>query len=647
MSGIAGVFNTGGLPQGAEHLRRISRALGHRGPDDQGYLGWRLQGAARPTLSRAVEELGDVDVALIHRRLSILDLSPAGWQPMCTEDGRFSIVFNGEIYNYLELREALRAEGWEFSSGSDTEVLLKAFAAWGPNCLCRLVGMFAFAVLDLEHRVLFLARDFFGVKPLVYWRSDAGFAFASEIKALLELDAVPRVADPQATYEYLRLGLVSHGHATMFRDVRALPAGHYMKVSLNAQATCQIVQYWHPAPGRADVPADFDEAVDDVRELFLDNVRLHLRSDVPVGAALSGGIDAASIVAAMRQLEPAAELHSFSFIAADAGLGEESWVDLVGREKALLVHKCRPGPGDMVAAIDDLIRTQDEPFASVSVFARYCVFRLAQEHGIKVMVDGQGADETLAGSMTYLGVALASLFRRARLFRAVRFMQQALALPSVRPGWLLLNAARCLVPRSLLATAGRFVGEGLFPGYLRQTWFAERNVEPVRNLFAYPEQGTLLTRHLCYALAVELPALLRHEDRNSMRFSVENRAPFLTPGLVDYVLSLPDDWLVSNQAVTRSAFGEAMRGMTPDPILDRRDSTGSASPETAWFGELRTWAEAVLASDAAAQADQTLNLAAGRVRLDNLAPESGLFDPTLWRVLNLIKWAEVFGVRYD
>ena len=302
---------------------------------------------------------------------------------MGTPDGRYWIVLNGEIYNYVELREELRTLGHEFRSHSDTEVLLAAYQQWGREALTRLIGMFAFAILDVKTRRLFLARDFFGIKPLYYTLWQEGLAFASEIQPLLALPGVTHDVNVQRLYDYLCSGITDHGADTMFAHVCQLPAAHYMEVPLDNPQAARPIRYWDiDLTQRADL--SFEDAAKRLRDLFVESVRMHLRSDVPVGAALSGGIDSSSIVSVMRLLEPKLEIHAFSYVADDDRISEERWVDIVGKEKQVKVHKIRPCPKDLVADLEALIGTQGEPFRSTSMYAQWRIFRPRKRLGSKL-----------------------------------------------------------------------------------------------------------------------------------------------------------------------------------------------------------------------------------------------------------------------
>ena len=322
----------------------------------------------------------------------------------------------------MELRENLKRKGYIFKTNTDTEVLLYAYQHWGPGALERLVGMFAFALYDRLEKTLFLARDFFGIKPLYFTSCPDGFAFASEIKALLCFSQVSRKANAQQIYEYLRFGHTDHCEETLIAQIHQLPAAHFLKISVDQPKIVRPVCYWKiDLKHQSDLL--FSEAADRMRQLFLKSIKYHLRSDVPVGAALSGGIDSSSIVASIRLLQNTnGSLHSFSYIADQLELSEEKWVDVITQSTGTIKHIVNPSPADFVEDMDNLILAQDEPFGSMSIYAQYRVMQLAKEKGIKVLLDGQGADELLAGYSTYLGARLASLIYNFRWLDALKFI---------------------------------------------------------------------------------------------------------------------------------------------------------------------------------------------------------------------------------
>lgn len=641
MCGIAGFVSPGTYGDKGQAWLEPLKLLEHRGPDDHGWLVETKQGLVRGRDRRCPAPWRTL---LLHRRLSILDLSEAGWQPMVTASGRQAIVFNGEIYNYRELREELRHAGCVFTSQSDTEVLLQAYAVWGSLCLSKLTGMFAFAVLDLDRQSLLLARDPFGIKPLYYTWVNGLFAFASELKALLNIPGLGRHVHPARLRQYLELGWTDHGSGTLLADVHQVPAAHSLELSLDRAAAGSLRRYWKPDL-RGQLDFSFAEAADHLRDMFIDNVRLHLRSDVPVGAALSGGIDSSSIVAVMRHLEPRLDLHTFSFVADDPTINEETWVDRAGQHSRATMHKVTADSGDWTADLEHLCHVQDEPFGSTSIYAQHRVFRLAHESGIKVMLDGQGADELLAGYRTFLPVRLASLVRQGRLDQALAFAWRASKLPgSSSLTYNVLQLLRSVVPTSLWNRARHYIGRGTEQSCLNQDWFTQfpgpEPGEPV-------DTGNNLLREALYRSLTEssLPMLLRYEDRNSMAWSIESRVPFLTTRLVEFLLRLPESYLLASDGTSKNVLRHALRGLVPEAILQRRDKIGFATPEAAWLTKHRAWVERMLSSDAA-RGIPVWNLAAVQADWQETLASKRPFTFRIWRWLNFIHWTERWNVTF-
>jgi asparagine synthase (glutamine-hydrolysing) len=642
MCGISGILQLDRSLIDPQVLKRFSESLSYRGPDDFGFLGW--SGIAPVTVTRNPEDLGDAWIGLSHRRLSILDVSEAGWQPMVSYDGRYSIVFNGEIYNYLELQAELKVLGHTFYSHSDTEVLLAAYSQWGSDALTRLVGMFAFAILDTHLNKIFLARDFFGIKPLYYTHWNQGFAFASEIKTLLTLPQVPARANPQAVYDYLCFGLTEHSEETIFANIYQLPAAHYLEISLTSYSVeCKPVRYWRVETS-SRCKLSFNEASDQLRSLFLDSIRLHLRSDVPVGAALSGGIDSSSIVMAMRYLEPDMELHTFTYTASDPRLNEGSWADIVGQASNAIMHKVQPLPEDLIRDLDRLIYVQDQPFGSTSIYAQHRIFKLAHEAGIKVMLDGQGADELLGGYPPFLGARLASLVRQGSWKKATSFLRHASQSPTIRSRAVLMWGGAFLLPDGLKGAARSLIGKEFVPAWMNVNWFSDRGVR-MSSIPSDYEESDILRRELQNNLENRLLSLLSYEDRNSMVHSIESRVPFLTPKLANFAFSLPEEYIVSPHGTTKKVFREAMRGIVPDSILDRRDKIGFATPEQNWLETLRPWVDQVLDSNAA-NCIPSLNILGVKQEWKDILGGRKSFDFRVWRWINIIRWAELYDVDF-
>lgn len=665
MCGIFGIWHHGqSLDVGA--LERATTAIRHRGPDDEGYLlvntqtgatalcGGRDTNSELELPSLESQRSSSFNLAFGFRRLSILDLSTAGHQPMQSADGKCWIIFNGEIYNYLELREELIRYGHAFKTGTDTEVILASYQQWGPACLTRFIGMWAFAICDLKERRVFFARDPFGIKPLYYASNDRRFVFASEIKALLASGEVSRGVNPQRLYDYLSSGLTDQSGDTLFAEIRQLPPAHSMTISLDEAHAARPERYWQIDLDRKS-DLSFDEAAARLRELFLENIRLHLRSDVPVGAALSGGIDSSSIVMGMRQAEPDLALHTISYVADDPIVSEEPWVDIISKEARAEVHKTRPTPTELVSDLDALIATQDEPFGSTSIYAQYRVFRRAREAGITVMLDGQGADEMLAGYRSYLVSRLASLCRQGQWLRANDLLKSASSLPDVKRKDLFVGVGSMMLPyfvrrgkvlparlRQLASRAGLLEGSTLTA--LNNEWFADRGAIPWR--YANGRRRDILQKTLHDTLVeTSLPMLLRYEDRNSMAHSIESRVPFLTTTLVEFILALPEEYLIAPDATSKAIFRRAMRGIVPDVILDRRDKIGFATPERHWLATLRPWVNEVLRRAEEVKLP-VLDMPVVRRELEEVLAGGRTFDFRVWRWLNVISWARNLNVTF-
>ena len=623
MCGIAGgVWPQSTRPQ--SQLTAAMRSMQYRGPDDSGFLS---------------DNVADSVVGLAHVRLSILDLSAAGHQPMLSHDGRWVIIFNGEIYNYRELRSELKAVGYKFQSDTDTEVLLSAWSHWGSTCLPKLSGMFAFAILDRLEQTLTCVRDAFGIKPLYYCLNPGqGFRFASEPQALFQLLTFKPAVNWQRAYDYLIHADYDSNADTFFAGVSHLLPGHLITVNLTAQGAAIPSRWWSPCTNE-HVNWSFADAVAQVREQFLLNISQHMRSDVPIGAALSGGIDSSAVVCAMRHLEPNLPINTFSYIATD-GVSEERWVDQINHHANAISHKVYFGRDDLIRDLDELISCQAEPFGSTSIYAQHRVFGKAKQHGIKVVLDGQGADEMLAGYIGYPGQRLRSLLDNSELKQAYRFFRAWSAWPGRTKTQALKYLAAETTKGSLYSSLRRINGRNASPPWLKTQALHEAGVQLIE-----PRQfpDNLQGRHVIASLALALtrkglPSLLRHADRNSMYSSIESRVPFLTLDMVDLLLSMPENFLISEQGETKYIFRHAMRGIVPDEVLDRRDKIGFETPEKDLLLGLYPVACDWLATDFGIPL-------LDRAMLANLFDIQLVRNPKLssqlWRLLNFCRWHQL------
>lgn len=626
MCGIAGGSWSQESSRPQERLKATLDAMRLRGPDDQGSM--------VETVARGLVGLGQA-------RLSIIDLSSGGHQPMHAPDGVASIVFNGEIYNYRELRAELKALGRSFRSDSDTEVLLAAWQQWGKACLPRLVGMFAFVVFDRAQGTLTCVRDAFGIKPFFYTQEQGNFLFASEVPAIKALKQEKFRLDWQRAYDYLVHGDYDSGTRTFLEGVFHLPPGHLLTLDLRSGQLSPVQPWWQPSQReRQDV--SFKAAAEMLRDSFLQSVRLHLRSDVPLGAALSGGVDSSAVVCAMRHIEPGLPINTFSYIARGSAVSEESWVDRINRHVGATPHKVFVTADELARDLDDMIRAQGEPFGSTSIYAQYRVFQLAKQHGVTVTLDGQGADELLAGYGGYPGQRLRSLIEKGRLAEAWDFLNQWAQWPgrSRKLGVQQLAAEYAQGP--LYDALRRLSGRSDTPAWLEAAALEERGI-----IRRYPRQravpqeaGRRVVAELALSLTRRgLPALLRHGDRNSMRFSVESRVPFLTLDMADLLLSLPESFLISSQGETKHVFRAAMRGIVPDEVLDRRDKIGFSTPEQEWLSSMAQTAQGWLrdSSDLPFIKKDEMLKQFGRIVSGERA-----FSWQAWRWINFARWHDHF-----
>lgn len=609
-------------------LRLMQEALNHRGPDGCGlHLDTAGHGAAR--------------YGLAHTRLAILDLSRAAAQPMQRLDDGLVLSYNGEIYNFVELADELRALGHTFTSHGDTEVLLAAYRQWGIACLSRLVGMFSFLLVDEREGILVAARDPFGIKPLYYSRCADGWAFASEIKALRAVAPGPRTADVDSVIRFLRLGSTDGTAATMFADIAQLPAGHYLTMGLN-EPHPRVSRYFELSLDPLTTSdLSLDEAASRLRDLLSASVQLHLRSDVTVGAALSGGLDSSSIVSLIPRVTENADLHCFTYAAQGSPLDETEWATMAASAAGATLHTTAPDSAELMGRLAAVTRAMDEPLPSTSIFAQYCVFESAHQAGVKVLLDGQGADEILGGYDRYIAARVASLARSGRLTAALHLTKSAAA-RGQRAGLVLMRATDYFVPAGAQTAARRVAGRPLLTPLIDPTKVDGHRMPASR--WPGPRTGRHLRDRLVADLSSDtLPSLLRYEDRNSMAWSVESRVPFLTPELARFCLSLPESYLVSPEGESKTVLRRAMRGIVPDPILRRTDKIGFAPPADDWLRQRPEFArdELLKAADLLPfiAKDQLLERA-------SLVQQGRPLSDEVWRVVFLAMWTQECDITY-
>jgi asparagine synthase (glutamine-hydrolysing) len=560
---------------------------------------------------------------------------------MVSPDGNYAITFGGEIYNYKELRTDLSKLGVVFQSSSDTEVLLWSYIKWGRDCLEHLNGMFAFAVYDGVRQTLFCARDCFGIKPFFYTEGASGFCFASELRALLEFPGVDRRLNWQKAYDYLQFCAISVGRETLVRNVKELPPAHYVEVNLNGGPVGAPVRYWMPPLGQARA-ISYRDATQQLQDMLLESVGLHLRSDVPLGVAVSGGIDSSIIACAVRKLQPDIPLNTFSFDAVASEVSEAQWIGLVNDATLANGHDVRISPDDIITDLEHWILAQGEPVNNTSMYAQYRVFKLAKECGITVTLDGQGADELFAGYDGYPHARLRSMLRRGHIVGATRLLAAQRNWPG-RSSWRTAqNALKSLVPADWFWMGALAVGRPMHPSWLRIENFRANDVTFRFYHDAVYHSEDKLREALAYdATWQRLPLLLRYGDRNSMSWSIESRVPFCSRPIADFVLSLPEDYLIGPDGMSKRLLRDSMRGIVPDRILDRKDKIGFATPELTWLDSIGPWIVSVLGSSANSAVIDCKGIVE---RWEETVGGRRANDYTIWRCVNFLRWLSIMKI---
>lgn len=661
MCGITGIFQ---LNQNIETsiLVGMTNSLRHRGPDDEGYLladthgGQHRPGHGAETLAAIKARTAPVDadfsanLGFGFRRLSILDLSEAGHQPMASGDGQLWIVFNGEIYNYLELRDELAGHGFHFRSGSDTEVILAAYQHWGRECLHRFNGMWAFVIYDATEKILFGSRDRFGVKPFYYWHAPSHFVFASEIKALLKNPQIPRRINPRQIFDYLVLGFEDLENEGFFEGIFELPPAHFFcldlrrnKLDIQRYYRLEYLNRWEKFN-----PETFRHHVAEVRERICQAIALRLRADVPVGSCLSGGLDSSAIVCGIDALLPADKkqavgLQQKVFTAAyeNSPVDERKWAEMVVRQTNADWHLTFPDWPTLHRDLEDFIFTQEIPVGSTSMYAQYCVMRLARENGITVLLDGQGGDEIFSGYPLFYKAFYQEIWQN---FDWTALRSELRHFDKTPASWRYLALSFC----ENMLTA-RLPKRGV-EWWLRHTCppfktvinpdFWDRYQDRVM-LFRDKMAGSLNEMMWRFMTRQNLKTLLKYEDRSAMRFSIESRTPFADDlPLIEYAFQMPASYKI-HEGQSKYILRQAMRHVVPAEIVNRHDKIGFATPQKKWLNQMiENWSDHLTPG-----ADNYLDVRGLRNYWGRAVdPRYDRQERFNWRVYNFLVWKKRYAV---
>lgn len=605
MCGIAGMFNTKGItPADKQLLAKMSDRIKHRGPNGEGIY-------------------FDSHIGLAHRRLSIIDVSERGHQPMEYLD-RYAIVFNGEIYNYIELQTFLVKKGYSFYSNSDTEVLLAAYDYYGVECVNHFNGMWAFLLYDRQNNELFISRDRFGVKPLYYYKTKDYFLFASEIKALLCDKRIERIANDRLVYDFLADSFLEHTNDTFYQNIYKVPASTYLLIDFNENTMdWSFKNYYDVNFTDVDSFMDFEKTRDKFKFLFEDSVEKRLRSDVPVGTCLSGGLDSSSIVTTVNKIYSTRnkEQHTFSFCPSDKKINERNYIKDVLKDKNIKAHYIFDNDFEIQRDFLKLVEAQEEPFRTMSMFAGYLVYKSARENGITVLLDGQGADEILCG------------YRKSRIYNLKKLVSEHHYITAIKE--FLLSLSQIETTSSFKADFEKI--KKIFNKnveyksiYLKEEFLSENKSG---NIYGTGDFQNIDVK------VISLPILLRYVDKNSMAVSVESRLPFLDYRFVDMCSHIPLSMKIKN-GYSKYIMREALD--LPDSVKYRKSKFGFNVPETMWIKKYESFFKSFFDLDhfkAGKYIDRERVLKDWNILVD------GIDKNLLFRMISVVAWMDMFDVH--
>lgn len=626
MCGLVGIYGGDHRHAMENRVEKMKNTIVHRGPDGEGtYVD------------------AEVPLVLGHRRLAIID-PKNGQQPMTTSDDMVTVVFNGAVYNYLELRRELIARGHAIHTYSDTEVILHAYTEWGEACVHKFNGMFAFAIWDRRNKKLFCARDRLGIKPLYYWSDGTQLIFASEIKAILAA-GVKGESNSDGLQDYLTFQFCL-GDKTLFKGIKKLEPGYALSVKLETgHVQTKVYQYW-------DVEYNIDEGhseawfVDHLSSLLEDSVRIRLRSDVPLGAHLSGGLDSSTVVSLASSMLDGMPFKTFTGAFKEgAQFDETKYAKIVSKAANTEYHEIYPSAKDFVQMLPKLMYAMDEPLAGPGLVPQYYVSKLAAQH-VKVALGGQGGDEIFVGYARYMVAYLEKCLSGA-INQTLDQNKYAVSLASIVPN---LPVLQNYTP--MLQNLWK---EGLF-GAQDERYFRliDRN-EGTKGLFnpigdgsyspfasfqkIFNREGlhSMINRMTYFDLKASLPALLHVEDRTSMSVSLESRVPLLDYRIIELLATIPPNIKFSNGRM-KHLFKQSVKNFVPEQIYNRKDKMGFPVPLQQWFkGDAKDFVHDTLLSQ------RTRNRGLFQMKAVEAAVEGqGQYGRAVWGLLCLELWHRIF-----
>jgi asparagine synthase (glutamine-hydrolysing) len=529
-------------------IKKMNYSIRHRGPDSEGiYLNEK--------------------VSLGHVRLSILDLSPLGNQPMFylrkdQKKSQICIIYNGEVYNFREIREDLMKKGYLFKSETDTEVIAASYLEWGTECVKKFEGMWAFCIYDFRKEVLFLSRDRLGVKPLYYHLNKEGIIFSSEIKGLIQYK-IPLKPNKQMVFDYIYYNFRNHSEKTFFKGIFRLLPGHNLIFNLRSK-NLKIKKYY-------DLEQDLNNRrVCGFKGNFLETVRKMTISDVPIGVCLSGGLDSSSIACSIKHLFPDYKLSCFSLVFPGEKFDETTYQKCVMKKcGAAAYHNVSFSEKELIKDLEDFVYTHEEPISSTSFYGQYRLYKMIKDRNMKVVLEGQGADEILGGYEWFFAYYFKDLLLNLQI---VSFFKEICSYlknyKSLTPIKILIST---LLPLKFSEVIWRYRKR-----YVNLKFFKKESEINIKRL--HWNAGSVREMSIISEKYTQIPRLLDHGDKNSMRWSVESRVPFCDHDIVNCLINLPDKSKFK-EGLTKNILRESMEGILPKEIIERKTKEGFSTPE--------------------------------------------------------------------
>lgn len=608
MCGICGIINFNKSLVSESNIKNMMRCMNHRGPNDEGLY--------------IHEQIG-----LGFVRLSILDLSPAGHQPFISADNRYVLVFNGEVYNYLEIREELQKKGHKFVSNTDTEVILKSFIEWGEQGLDKFNGMWAFVIYDTINNTIFASRDRYGIKPFYYYKDPNCFIFASDVQPILKVLPVAPKPDDKSVYEFLITNRSNHTEATFFDNIKKLQHGYNLKINLSDYKI--DIQRWYDLK---NIEAKGFESSEEFKHYLTDAIKLQLRSDVPIGLSLSGGLDSSTIGASISKIFNRSDIHSFSAVYGEGVTGDESVFIREFKGYIDNIHFTTPTVDSFLEDMDGFVEALGEPVPSTTVYAEYKVMQLAKNY-CTVVLNGQGVDEYMAGYHYFIGFYYKELFKK---FNWGRIINDIYKYRKIHHSWLAPKSfIFYLLPEKLKEKFLIKKINYLHPDFVEQCGYTENNI--IQQLYSANNLNDAFFAHFEY----KFEHLLLWADKTGMKHSLEARFPYLDHRLVEKIINTKKEQIYKN-GVTKIILRESMQGILPEKVRMRMDKVGFKTPEADWFRNEKF--QKLIADIVNSESfktrkyfkyTQVMNMIEEHKKGANLAKE-------IWKILHLELWLRKF-----